>query len=526
MRKLKIGIIDLVSKGPTNTLWAKIMHANLASIMPQIVAAWCERKGHSVTFLCYTGREELNKELPDNVDLVFICAFSQAAFLAYAVSNYFRSKGSVTVLGGPHARCYPDDSIKYFDYVLGITHESTITNLLNNFEQQRPVGVHLFEKKQPIEFPSMQERWRFIEPTLQKAPFVKFIPMLASVGCPYTCSFCIDATIPYQQVGFDAMKEDLRFLLTKVKRPMVAWHDPNFGVRFKENMEVISSVAPPGSFHFLAESSLSILTEDHLKAMKEYNFKALLPGIESWNDMGNKSGAMHLGAEQKLNQVSEHVNTILRYIPYIQTNFVLGLDCDSGDEPFELTKRFVDKSPGAFPGYSLLSSFGEAAPINLEYQKASRVLPFPFHFLNNHLAMNVKPKNYEWIDFYDKVIDLTEYTFSKKAIYKRFMATRDFTSKWMNFMRAVSNEGYGRIRFYTGIIKNLKEDISFRAYFEGETSELPQFYKKIIERDLGSWMKWMPNGALEHDQNAYLHKNSGESRIAVKAGKMALREHN
>jgi hypothetical protein len=53
----------------------------------------------------------------------------------------------------------------------------------------------------------------------------------------------------------------------------------------------------------------------------------------------------------------------------------------------------VDKSPAAFPGYSLLSAFGEAAPLNLEYQKQNRVLPFPFHFLNNHLAMNIKPKN-------------------------------------------------------------------------------------------------------------------------------------
>jgi hypothetical protein len=515
MRKLKIGIVDLVSKGPTNTLWARIMHANLASIMPQIVATWCEQQGHSVTFICYTGREKLDNELPRDVDLVFICSFSQAAFLAYALSNYFRSKGAVTVLGGPHARCYPDDSVKYFDYVLGLTHQSTITELLNNCAPQRPIGIHLSEKKQPVEFPRMKERWKFIEPTLRKAPFVKFIPMIGSVGCPYTCSFCIDATVPYQQLNLDAMKEDLNFLLTKYKKPMVAWQDPNFGIRFNDNMQVIDSITPKNRFSFLAESSLSILAEDHMKIMRKHNFKALLPGIESWYDMGNKSRAGHLGAEQKLNQVSEQVNMILRYVPYIQTNFVLGLDCDSGDEPFELTKRFVDKSPGAFPGYSLLSSFGEAAPLNLEYQKAGRVLPFPFHFLNNHLAMNVKPKNYEWIDFYDRVIDLTSYTFSKKAIYKRFMATSDFTSKWMNFMRSVSNEGFGRIRFYKMVRKNLKEDISFRAYFEGETKVLPQFYKNIIERDLGIWLKWLPQGALEHNQNAYLGKNSCDANGVV-----------
>src|SRR5690606_1922021 len=182
----------------------------------------------------------------------------QAAFLAYALSNYFRSKDTVTALGGPHARCYPDDSLKYFDYVLGFTNRSTIQDVLNDCAPHRPHGIHLSAKSQPIHFPGMKERWKFVEPTLRKAPFVKFIPMMGSVGCPYTCSFCIDATVPYQQLSFDVMKEDLTFLLTKVKRPMVAWQDPNFGIRFKENMEAIESVAAPGRCQFLAESSISI----------------------------------------------------------------------------------------------------------------------------------------------------------------------------------------------------------------------------------------------------------------------------
>ena len=523
MKKLNIGVIDLVSKGPTNTLWARIMHANLASIMPQVVAAWCEEEGHNVTFLCYTGLENLEEQLPQDVDIVFICSFTQAAFLAYSLSNYFRSKGAVTVLGGPHARCYPDDAIKYFDYVLGLTHKATIKDVLSDCSSHQPIGIHLSAKTQPVDFPTLQQRWKFVDHALKKAPFVKFIPIIGSVGCPYTCSFCIDAAVPYQQLSFDAMKQDLRFLLTKVKNPMVAWQDPNFGIRFNENMAAIESVSGSGQFQFLAETSLSILTEEHMKIMKQHNFKALLPGIESWYDMGNKSRAVNMGAQEKVNQVSEQVNMILRYVPYIQTNFVLGLDCDSGDEPFELTKRFVDKSPGAFPGYSLLTAFGEAAPLNLEFQQAGRVLPFPFHFLNNHLAMNVKPKNYDWIDFYDKVIDLTEYTFSKKAIFNRFAASSDFTAKWMNVMRAVSNEGYGRIRFYKKIKKNLKEDRAFRAYFEEETDQLPSFYKGIIQKDLGKWMRWLPESALKHDQNAYLNKGQQAMNKEKRAGKTADR---
>src|SRR5678809_565865 len=143
MKKLRIGIIDLVAKGPTNTLWAKIMHANLASIMPQVVATWCEEEGHEVKMICYTGREDLSKELPREVDLVFISSFTHASLLAYSLSNYFRKQGAVTVLGGPHARCYPDDAVKYFDYVLGFTHKSVSYTHLRAHETGRNLVCRL-----------------------------------------------------------------------------------------------------------------------------------------------------------------------------------------------------------------------------------------------------------------------------------------------------------------------------------------------------------------------------------------------
>lgn len=508
MSKLKIGVIDLVSKGPNHSLWGRIMHANLASIMPQVVSTWCEQAGHDVKMICYTGYENLEKELPKDVDLLFICAFSQAAMLAYALSNYFRSKGIVTVLGGPHARCYPDDAIKYFDYVAGFTNKSIIHEILDDCTPQKPTGKYLRASGQPAQLPGVIERWKYIEPTLKKAPFLKIVPMIGSVGCPYTCPFCIDSTVRFQPLDYDIIKADLRFLLTKFKKPLIVWHDPNFGIRFNENIEAIASAAPSKSFEFIAESSLSVLTEEHLKAMKQNGFNALLPGIESWFALGNKSRASHIEGKEKVDQISQHVNMMFQYVPYVQTNFVLGLDSDIGADPFELTKQFVDKSPAAFPGYSLLTAFGEAAPLNLEYQREGRVLAFPFHFLNNHSAMNLKPKNYEWVDFYDKVIDLTEYTFSRKALYRRYRATPDFTPRWMNFMRAISSEGYGRLRFYRKVRKNLLEDHDFRKFFEGETTEIPAFYANIVQKDLGIWWKWLPKGALQHDPNAYLHKTS------------------
>jgi hypothetical protein len=480
------------------------MNANFAAIMPQVLGVWCEEEGHDVSYICYTGFENLVDELPQDVDIVFIGAFTEAAQTAYALSNLFQSKGAVTVLGGPHARCYPQDAQKYFDYVVGFANKSVIKEILHDFSPQREIGIYVSANKQPDFLPGVRERWKFIDKTLKKAPIIKMVPMIGSLGCPYTCSFCIDSVIPYQTLDLQIMKDDLSFLLKKFKRPMVGWHDPNFGVKFDDYMDAIEEAVPPNSIDFIAESSLSLLSEKHLQRLKKNGFGALLPGIESWYELGNKSKTGQNHGMNKVKEVSEHVNMILRYTPYIQTNFVLGLDSDEGTEPFELTKRFVDLSPGAFPGYSLLTSFGQAAPLNLEYQKANRVLPFPFQFLNNNHAMNVKPMNYSWIEFYDNVIDLGKYTFSWKAIFNRLVANKTMIPKWMNVVRAISAEGFGRVKYNIKIRELLKTDRQFRDYFEGETTELPQFYKDQIKKSLGPLWHWLPEEALYHDPNAYL----------------------
>jgi hypothetical protein len=163
---------------------------------------------------------------------------------------------------------------------------------------------------------------------------------------------------------------------------------------------------------------------------------------------------------------------------------VLGLDTDQGAEAFELTKRFLDLAPGTFPGYSLLTAFGRAAPLNLDYQRANRVLPFPFHFLNNNQAMNVRPQNHSWRDFYDHVIDLTGYSFSWRAIARRFRATRELTARGMNVVRAISTEGLEGL----GIIETFASDwIRTRNFFPILNRRPPSFPGIILTSCEKTW---------------------------------------
>src|ERR1035441_3291207 len=71
------------------------------------------------------------------------------------------------------------------------------------------------------------------------------------------------------------------------------------------------------------------------------------------------------------------------------------------------------------PDRELGSRADFAANGDASSMRSNRVLPFPFHFLNNNGAMNVKPANYSWRTLYDHIIDLTRYSFSTRTIFRR-----------------------------------------------------------------------------------------------------------
>ena len=504
MHKLRIGIIDVVANSPTTSLYARAMRANLAAIMPQVIAVWCEQEGHEVFLAYYAGHRNLVETLPEDLDVVFVGAFTSAAEVAYAISRYYQAKGAVTVLGGPHSRCYPEDACRYFDYVLGFTDREVVNTVLHSCEPHRPMGIQLSAAQQPAQLPGVRERWKYIDRLLQEAPWVKIVSMIGSLGCPYTCSFCVDSVVPYQPLDFDVMKEDLRFLLTKFNRPIVGWHDPNFGVRFDDYLGTIEEAIPPDSIDFIAEATLSLLSERNVQRLRKNGFKAMLPGIESWYEMGNKSKTGRSVGLEKVTKVSDHINMILGYLPYVQANFVIGLDCDEGDEPFELTKQFLSRTPGAFPAFSMLTAFGRSAPLNLEYQQQRRVIPFPFHSLNNNGAMNVRPKNYEWTDLYDRMIDLREHAFSPGMIARRFSANRGSIPRIMNVLRGASSEGWGRTRYFREVRRRLDTDRSFRGFFEQENTDVPAFFTEKVDTALGPLKELLPGGGFDYDAYAYL----------------------
>ena len=94
---------------------------------------------------------------------------------------------------------------------------------------------------------------------------------------------------------------------------------------------------------------------------------------------------------------------------------------------------------------------------------------------------------------------------ASRCLLSEFRSNREWIPSWMNVVRAISSEGFGRTRYHTEIRRRLDSDPEFKPFFNQETSVVPRFYTDRIRRQLGDHWEWLPSGAIDHDPNAYLN---------------------
>ena len=63
-----------------------------------------------------------------------------------------------------------------------------------------------------------------------------------------------------------------------------------------------------------------------------------------------------------------------------------------------------------------------------------------------------------------------------------------------------------RAKFQSKVGELLQSDRQMRDFYAGKSDILPDFYRDKIRRHLGALWEALPEGALMHDQNAYLKR--------------------
>ena len=489
---LRVGILDLLTT-PAASLgehaYNLVLTKQYASVMPQAVSVWCRRRGYPTFYAAYWGYGDPRRLLPRDLDVVFIAAYTQASGLAYALARLYRRDGVRTVIGGPHARAFPHDCLRFFDVVAGECDEDTTIDIVRAVHDR---GV-IVSGRRPREIPTVAERM----PEIRASSFLfghwpyasTTVPLLASTGCPYACDFCIDWDRPYQQLSLERLGDDLRTVARTIPSAMVSFHDPNFAVRFDAVLDVIEGAQSDGAPPYIMESSLSVLRGPRLGRLRATNCAMAAPGVESWTAYGEKAGMPRASGEAKVARLVEHFADMHEHVPYLQANFMFGLDDDRGDEPVRLTKAFLSRTPFVWPVINIPHPFG-GTPFFERTRAGGRLLatlPFSFYY-SPYLA--TVPRHYDPVDYYDKLIDLFAYFTSPSMLLRRLRTARNPFVRLAHLVRTRMKRQ--RLRAFRRLRHILVTDRQFRAFHEGRTRDLPELYHREYERQLGPYAALVP----------------------------------
>lgn len=488
----KIAVLELLTGRATNyreyTAYF-LLKKQYISITPQAISYWCRQMGHRVHYATYFGLGDPHDKLPGDLDIIFISAPTHLSAFAYAVAKIYRKKGVRTVIGGPHAKSFPLDCQRYYDIVVLECNKSLIRDIVND---EFTPGSIVSSPKPYDEPPTIEARLPEIKASAfigGRAHWGSSIPILASVGCPYSCNFCTDWNNRYRALSTDRLAADLRFAGTHLSRSILYFHDPNFGVRFDETMGVFEETPPGLRNQYIVESSLKLLNTERLQRLRDTNCVAMAPGIESWNGYSNKAGVGMATGQEKLERVVNQMRTLHEYVPYLQANLIMGLDVDSGEEPFDLTRRFLQQTPYVWPQVNMPMAFG-GTPLFDTFLREDRLLKnLPFLFYRQPY-LTTKLKNYNALEYLEKMVEIYTLIASGQMLRRRLGMSQKLSIAVSTCIRTVTIRN--EIVELRGIVQRLREDDHLRAFHRGHSEEVPDFYAHIYRKKLGTLAELIP----------------------------------
>lgn len=492
--KKSVAVVEILCLPAPNVpmrVYDSLFLSRCASLMPQAVSAWCRRLGHNVTYRTYCGGGTLENMAPNDVDVIFISSHTEASLISYALSKMHRSRGALTVCGGPHARAFPADCLRHFDIVVA---DCSLELLHAIISGDIPPGVYCSAKQSTLTLPPLQERYLEVQVSNKAiaslAGINPIVPMLASTGCPYECDFCVDWDKPYRVVSPEALAEDVRWLSNRSPRAIMGFHDPNFGVRFDDTMAALEGSSSPARNRFVAECSLSVLNTRRLERLRKAGCLGMVVGIESWTSYSNKTKTSKLSGLEKIRSVLSQIESVREFVPFVQTGLIVGLPQDNLSEMAEQTMEFAGQAPpGVWIAITTPIHFG-GTPL---YRKARaegtllESLPFAFYCSPNLLAI---PRRYSPSEFFSTLARIFEHTV---RVRRGGLATRrpverlkvELVSRLRTIYRShVLASCYEHLQ-------RLRDDRELATFLRGETTKLPAYYKEKTREKLGPFYQYL-----------------------------------
>jgi radical SAM superfamily enzyme YgiQ (UPF0313 family) len=363
--------------------------------------------------LCDERLEDINFD--GGWDLVGMTTTIGASLRAYQIADQFRKRGTPVVMGGFHATLQTEEALKHADAVVQGEADLVWEPLLRDWQAGRLKPVYKADKLHDLKnLPRPRHELLKLNRYLFKA-----VPIQASRGCPYRCSFC---EIPvfyegsYRTRPIGDIVEEIKQTIAATGFRRFQFIDDQITGKHKFARELFKALAPLN----IRFSALWTINSNHDEELLDLAAKAGIFHVNIGVESISQDSLLSMNKIQ--NHTSDYKKLLARlkkYGIYYSLNFMFGLDEDH-PKIFEETLKFLHevRAPEAFFN-TVTPRVG--TPMRTKLEAEGRVIiPDADLYTNNFRCMFV-PKNLSPMEVEEGVWKCTTEFYSLKSMFKRLL---------------------------------------------------------------------------------------------------------
>jgi radical SAM superfamily enzyme YgiQ (UPF0313 family) len=245
------------------------------------ISAVLKQAGHKVKVLNFNIREyELEDELAE-AEAVLFTGFEEFREFNIIVAEWCKSQGIHTVLGGALATFAAEEMSKHFDVVVVGEGEEVILQALHSFGIIQGI-------KPNIEALPLPDYAGFGIDEYHKLHAQRYMGVLTSRGCPYSCKFCAQ-TCAFQFRDLGAVFAEIDSYKEAYNVTHIVFNDNTLNLRKDRFLEICDGMKQRG-LTWSAAIRVDIFDEEMAQAAKDGGCIYFVVGVESFDD--NKLSAM------------------------------------------------------------------------------------------------------------------------------------------------------------------------------------------------------------------------------------------
>lgn len=373
--------------------------------------------------------DTLPGSLRDDFDLVCISSYTARIHQAYAIARNYKAKNILTVIGGPHVSCLPQEAAEHFDAVAigeGETCwrdilDDAATGKLKTFYGSLDASFNLNDAPMPA-FELLNKDSGYARITLE-----------TSRGCPHHCEFCASSVLlarKYKQKPMEKVLAEVDKIKQYWPRPFLELADDNTFVNRAYWMALLPELKKR-KVRWFAEADIRLGNDPELlELLAESGCKEVLIGFESPSQ--SHLNGLELRADWKSRQQldsREAVAMIQRYGIMVVGCFVFGLDSQAADI-FDAVYDFVQDSCiydvqmtflTPFPGTPLYDRLCREGRL-LEENAWDRCTLFDVNFIPKNMSVETLTQGFA--DLGSRLFDDTFTALRRQELRRKIIAFR------------------------------------------------------------------------------------------------------